>query len=36
MVTAIMGLVVCLINTFMGIYMIVKANKKLGKYSDSN
>ena len=27
--TSIMGFVVCIINTFMSIYMIVKANKKL-------
>ncbi len=29
MMTSIMGFVVCLINTFMSIYMIVKSNKKL-------
>ena len=29
MMTSIMGFVVCFINTFMSIYMIVKANKKL-------
>ncbi len=30
--TSIMGFVVCLINTSMSIYMIVRANKKLKKY----
>ena len=31
--TSIMGFVVCLINTSMSIYMIVKANKKLNIYN---